>query len=89
MFKIHSSVNKGTNIGFFALTYNPFGDSKSDFNHSFTLSIFSLDNPYFLIGKDFWDKIGGNGTYEDLMEIFEELGSEYSDEIRKNYLGLS
>lgn len=30
----------------------------------------------FLIGKDFWDFLGGDGTYEALIEIYENVGEE-------------
>ncbi len=27
-----------------------------------------------LIGKEFWDMVGGNGTYEEILSIYQEVG---------------
>ena len=29
-----------------------------------------------LIGKEFWDIVGGEGTYEEVLEIYQEVGRE-------------
>ena len=39
----------------------------------------------FLVGKDFWDFLGGRGTYEDLLGCFERVGIEMRDEIDRNF----
>jgi len=30
-----------------------------------------------LVGKDFWDKIGGKGSYEDIEDAFQRIGTKY------------
>jgi len=29
-----------------------------------------------LIGSEFWDLVGGEGTFEELLEIYREVGRE-------------
>jgi hypothetical protein len=41
-----------------------------------------------LIGEEFWDKIGGLGTYKAFIEAINEIGPEYKERIYKEYLGI-
>lgn len=36
-----------------------------------------------LVGKEFWDFLGGEGTYEELLNIFDEVGKEFKQKISK------
>ena len=38
-----------------------------------------------LVGKEFWDFLGGDGTYEELLDCFEKVGIEMRDEIDANF----
>ena len=61
----------------FALYYNPHGTRREDYNHSFPMKMFDMHkDDCVLIGKDYWDFLGGEGAYEDLLEIFAEVGLE-------------
>lgn len=60
---------------FFAMAYNPYGNNKSDYKHSFALNYMDMEHQV-LIGKEFWDFIGGVGTYEELLSIYLEVGKE-------------
>ena len=42
--------------------------------------MFDLKNQ-ILVGKEFWDFLGGEGTYETLLQIFEDVGIELKSEI--------
>ena len=33
-------------------------------------------NQAILIGHEFWNIVGGPGTYEELLEIYQEVGRE-------------
>lgn len=41
-----------------------------------------------LIGNDFWDKIGGTGTYNAFISAVNEIGAEYKERIYREYLGI-
>ena len=60
---------------YFASAYNPWGVDKSTYKHSFTVKYMDLENQV-LLGKEFWDLIGGAGTYEEILEIYQEVGRE-------------
>lgn len=40
-----------------------------------------LDDQELMVGKEFWDFLGGEGAYEDLLDCFENAGIELRDEI--------
>ena len=42
-----------------------------------------------LVGIEFWDLLGGKGTYDDLLKVFEEAGLELYGEIDKKMKGLN
>ena len=33
------------------------------------------------MGRQFWDFLGGDGAYEQLLSIFEQVGGEFAAEI--------
>lgn len=68
------NVNYNT---FFGLYYNPNGKNREDYKHSFPMKMFDMHrDECVLIGEDYWNFIGGNGAYEDLIEIFSEVGEQ-------------
>lgn len=63
-----------------AIPYNPYEPQPYE---RWTLQgLFDLEKEV-LVGKEFWDLLGGKGTYEDLLKVFEEAGVELRDEIDK------
>ena len=60
---------------FYATAYNPYGTAKDTYKHSFVLNYMDLDNEV-LLGKQFWDLVGGNGTYEEILEIYKDVGRD-------------
>lgn len=76
---------------YFALPYNPAGEGGNYKKiHSMPYSIFDMDNDdSVLIGSEFWNKVGQDAnTYNELLSIFERVGSSYSLRIKHQYLGL-
>ncbi len=60
---------------YYAMPYNPYGENKSDYRHSFAVNYLDLENQV-LIGKEFWNLVGGPGTYEEVLSIYREVGKE-------------
>lgn len=61
-----------------AIPYNPYEPQPYE---RWTLQgLFDLKTEV-LVGKEFWDLLGGKNTYEDLLNVFEEAGLELYDEI--------
>jgi hypothetical protein len=62
---------------FFALYYNPGGPLRADYDWSFPFQFFDMvSDPCVLIGEDYWDFLGGTGTYHELLNIFGEVGDK-------------
>ncbi len=70
---------------YYALPYNPYGENKSDYRWGFTKMFFDLDEEV-LIGKEFWDFIGGANTYEEILKIFRKVGKRKGREITKRLI---
>lgn len=69
---------------YFGLFYNPGGEERSDYNWTIPSKIFNMKNdPCVLIGKDYWNKLGGTGTYTELLTIFAKVGIETRKIIEK------
>jgi hypothetical protein len=56
---------------FLGLTYNPY-ITRADYDHTPTSQIMDMESEV-LIGSEFWDYIGGDGTYDELLEIVAEI----------------
>ncbi|MGP9032914.1 TdeIII family type II restriction endonuclease [Glutamicibacter mysorens] len=69
-----AAENPDRNV-YFGLYYNPYGDAREayKFNPPLRLFNFETDRP-ILIGKDYWDTLGGTGTYDALLEIASDVG---------------
>jgi len=62
--------------------YNPY--FPNDYQRWTCLKFFDKGKD-FLIGKDFWDFLGGINTYEELIEIYEKVGEEIRPELDKKF----
>lgn len=63
-----------------AIPYNPYEPQPYE---RWTLQgLFDLEKEV-LVGKEFWDMLGGQQTYEDLLCVFEKAGTELREEINK------
>ncbi|HAJ31919.1 MAG TPA: TdeIII family type II restriction endonuclease [Candidatus Atribacteria bacterium] len=73
---------------YYALPYNPYG-KKEDYNWSFPARWFNMrEDNVVLIGDEFWDKIGGLGTYQAFITAINEIGQEYKERIYREFLGI-
>lgn len=57
--------------GYLAFAYNPF-IRREDYAHPFTSQIMDVEAEV-LMGEEFWDKIGGEGTFADLLDVIAEV----------------
>jgi hypothetical protein len=73
---------------FYALPYNPYG-TRENYSWSFPARWFDMQkDEVVLIGNEFWDKIGGIGTYTAFINAVNEIGVEYKIRIYREYLGI-
>ena len=76
------------NEAFFALPYNPYG-RREDYIWNFPARWFNMKaDPVVLIGDEFWEKIGGIGTYQAFINAVNDMGREYKERIYREFLGM-
>lgn len=77
LLRIHAITqeNRPKVNAYFAMAYNPYGSRKEDYKHSFSLQYLDMKNEV-LLGDEFWEIIGGKGTFDELLEIYREVGRE-------------
>jgi len=66
---------------FFAMGFNPYG-TRELYKWGFVVKNLDLEN-HVLLGKEFWDLIGGSGTYEQLVQIYRKVGKSRKKDILK------
>lgn len=73
---------KKTSKGFLAFPYNPYHpEPYSRFTESGM-----MDHPNdFLIGNEYWDFIGGEGTFPDLLDTFDKVGKKFKGQLDEKF----
>jgi len=88
MFKLLAMKSYKIDFAYYALPYNPYG-KKEDYNWSFPMRWFDMHNDEsVLIGNEFWELIGGKGTYNNFISEINALGKEYRERIYREFLGI-
>jgi hypothetical protein len=86
--KLYSMDPRQLDGAYYALPYNPYG-RKEEYAWSFPARWFNMrHDQVVLIGDEFWEKIGGLGTYQAFIEAVNEIGEEYKERIYREYLGI-
>jgi SpoVK/Ycf46/Vps4 family AAA+-type ATPase len=86
--KLYSMEPRQIDEAYYALPYNPFG-SREKYTWSFPTRWFNMkEDKVVLIGEEFWEKIGGLGTYKAFIDAVNEIGRDYKDRIYREYLGI-
>lgn len=89
IFKLYAMDSTPIDEAFYALPYNPYGPNKADYNWSFPARWFDMTHDeVVLIGEEFWDKIGGKGTYTAFIRAINEIGLPYRERIYRDFLGI-
>jgi hypothetical protein len=60
--------------------YNPFG--RGEYRWVYPLAFFDFEDEVML-GLPFWDFVGGTGTYEELLDVYRQVGDEFAERIRE------
>lgn len=86
--KLYSMEPLQIDGAYYALPYNPFG-KRENYSWTFPARWFDMKNDkVVLIGDEFWEKIGGIGTYRAFIDAVNEIGKEYKDRIYREFLGI-
>ena len=88
IFKLHCMEPSQVDGAFYALPYNPYG-KRENYSWSFPARWFNMQaDEVVLIGHEFWELIGGVGTYQTFIEAVNEIGKTYKTRIYREYLGM-
>lgn len=60
--------------------YNPYG--RGEYRHVYPLAFFDFEHEVML-GEPFWEFVGGDGTYEELLEVYRQVGEEFGERLRE------
>ena len=88
LLKLRSMEPPQIDEAYYALPYNPYG-RREDYAWSFPARWFNMrEDPSVLIGDEFWDKLGGLGTYQSFIDAINEIGLVYRARIYREFLGI-
>jgi len=66
-----------------AIPYNPYHPEPYE---RWTLKgLYDLENGEILVGEEFWNFVGNDNIYEELLDIFQKVGDELRDEIDRKF----
>ncbi len=67
---------------YLAFPYNPYHPKPY---HRFT-EVGMMDPPNdFLVGEEYWNFIGGDNTFYDLLKTFDEVGKEFKEKLGEKF----
>ena len=67
---------------FLAIPYNPYHPHP----YARFTEVNMMDPPHdFLVGDEYWDFIGGKGTFQDLLDAFDEIGKSYKNTLNEMF----
>jgi hypothetical protein len=88
LLKLHAMSSPQIDEAYFALPYNPYG-TKEKYAWSYPFRWFDMKrDPVVLIGDEFWEKVGGAGTYRAFISAVNEIAPEYKSRIYQEFLGI-
>jgi len=74
---LHLKLARPESQTYVALYFNPFGEEQINYRHRPPSEILDMKNDGpVLIGKDYWELVGGKGALETVLEIAQEVGKE-------------
>jgi hypothetical protein len=86
--KLYAMNPRQVDEAYYALPYNPYG-KRENYSWSFPARWFDMkSDASVLIGNEFWDKLGGPGTYDSFVSTVNEIGKDYKDRIYIEFLGI-
>ena len=88
LLKIYSMQPSPIDEAYFCLPYNPYG-KRELYSWTHPARWFDMKgDAVVLIGDEFWNKIGGKGTYQEFISGINQIGKAYRDRIYREYLGI-
>lgn len=82
LLRIHlARINNASAVKtYFAMPYNPYGGGRENYHWNYAKQYLPFED-VVLIGAEFWDMLGGEGTYRELLEIYYEVGEAKANDL--------
>lgn len=81
---MHLTIGNPGCRAYFGLPYNPYGELKTDYAFNPPMGIFDFrHDSVVLIGREMWDTIGGDGCYDEILDIARQVGQETKSAIER------
>jgi len=74
------ALRKKRVITILAIPYNPYHPEPYS---RFTMQGYLDESSELYVAERFWELLGGKGTYKEVLDIFDEVGKEFKDKIKK------
>ncbi len=88
LLKLYCMEPRQVDEAYYALPYNPYGQ-RENYSWGFPKRWFNMkEDKVVLIGDEFWEKIGGIGTYQSFISAVNEIGLNYKERIYREFLGI-
>ncbi len=88
LLKLYCMEPRQVDEAYYALPYNPYGQ-RENYSWGFPNRWFNMkEDKVVLIGDEFWEKIGGIGTYQSFISAVNEIGLNYKERIYREFLGI-
>jgi len=71
---------------YYAMAYNPYGDTRGLYTESVARKYLDFKD-MVLIGNEFWDFVGGPGTYPEVLELYGIVGRELGPQVWQTITG--
>ena len=86
--KLYSMEEPQIDDAYFVLNYNPYGDTRDEYSWSVPSRWFDIKggDTSILVGKEFWDKIGGIGTYDLIVKLATDIRTLFADAINSEFV---
>jgi hypothetical protein len=68
-----------TSFAYWGVPYDPYGEGH--YGHPYPKAYFDFDHEV-MIGAKFWDFLGGDRTYVELIEVYQEVGRSFAERLR-------
>lgn len=67
---------------YLAFPYNPYYPEP----YSRFTEVGMMDSPHdFLVGEEYWNFLGGENTFVELLETFDKVGKEYKEKLNNKF----
>lgn len=65
-----------------AIPYNPYGRNE-EYKRWTKEKLYDKEGHQLIVGEEFWNLVAGEEVYDDLLDVFDEVGEEMDEKVRE------